>query len=197
MDSVQDDPQGAGFPHSEIRGSMLARNSPRLIAACYVLHRLSVPRHPPNALQRLIAKLSCAGTSPAQLVPQAANRRTIRPAEGGGQIAAGDWRQNTTSSQCQRANNLSVAFRYRTSDIEIFFFRSLELWVDRRVSGSLCTRSQGGGGERIRTVDLLVANQALSQLSYTPGSEAKLLNWWAWVDLNYRPHAYQACALTN
>jgi hypothetical protein len=21
--------------------------------------------------------------------------------------------------------------------------------------------------------------------------------WWAWVDLNYRPHAYQACALTN
>ncbi len=21
--------------------------------------------------------------------------------------------------------------------------------------------------------------------------------WWAWVDLNYRPHAYQACALTR
>ncbi len=21
--------------------------------------------------------------------------------------------------------------------------------------------------------------------------------WWAWVDSNYRPHAYQACALTN
>ena len=21
--------------------------------------------------------------------------------------------------------------------------------------------------------------------------------WWAWVDLNYWPHAYQACALTN
>jgi hypothetical protein len=21
--------------------------------------------------------------------------------------------------------------------------------------------------------------------------------WWAWVDLNYRPHAYQACALTG
>src|SRR5439155_13848969 len=28
--------------------------SPRLIAACYVLHRLSVPRHSPNALRRLI-----------------------------------------------------------------------------------------------------------------------------------------------
>ena len=99
MNSVQDDPQGVGFPHSEIRGSMLARNSPRLIAACYVLHRLSVPRHPPNALQRLIAKLSCAGTSPAQSIPQAANRQTIRPAEGGGRMAANDWRQNTISSQ--------------------------------------------------------------------------------------------------
>jgi len=21
--------------------------------------------------------------------------------------------------------------------------------------------------------------------------------WWAWADLNGRPHAYQACALTN
>jgi hypothetical protein len=39
-----------GLPHSEIRGSTIARISPRLIAACHVLHRLSVPRHPPNAL---------------------------------------------------------------------------------------------------------------------------------------------------
>src|SRR5260370_41186341 len=42
-----------GFPHSEIRGSKLVRNSPRLIAAYYVLHRLSAPRHPPDALQAL------------------------------------------------------------------------------------------------------------------------------------------------
>ena len=33
-----------GLPHSEISGSKLARSSPKLIAACYVLHRLSVPR---------------------------------------------------------------------------------------------------------------------------------------------------------
>ena len=24
-----------------------------------------------------------------------------------------------------------------------------------------------------------------------------LPDWWAWIDLNYRPHAYQACALTT
>ena len=43
-------PLRVGFPHSEISGSKFARNSPKLIAACHVLHRLSVPRHPPNAL---------------------------------------------------------------------------------------------------------------------------------------------------
>ena len=48
----------AGFPHSEIRGSKAARASPRLIATCYVLHRLSVPRHPPNALIALDPKRS-------------------------------------------------------------------------------------------------------------------------------------------
>ena len=40
----------AGFPHSDISGSLSARDSPKLFAACHVLHRLSVPRHPPNAL---------------------------------------------------------------------------------------------------------------------------------------------------
>ena len=25
----------------------------------------------------------------------------------------------------------------------------------------------------------------------------RLCSWWAWKDLNFRPHAYQACALTN
>ena len=42
-----------GFPHSEIRGSKLLRSSPWLIAAYHVLHRLSAPRHPPNALKSL------------------------------------------------------------------------------------------------------------------------------------------------
>ncbi len=46
--------QPAGLPHSEIRGSRAACASPRLIAACHVLHRLSVPRHPPCALSNLI-----------------------------------------------------------------------------------------------------------------------------------------------
>ena len=43
-----------GFPHSDIRGSSIARISPRLFAACHVLHRLLAPRHPPHALSSLL-----------------------------------------------------------------------------------------------------------------------------------------------
>ena len=49
-----------------------------------------------------------------------------------------------------------------------------------------------GGGERDRTDDLLLARQALSQLSYTPE-----IIWWAREDLNLRPHDYQSCALAS
>ena len=84
-----------------------------------------------------------------------------------------------------------------------------------------------GGARRDRTDDLLLAKQALSQLSYGPlcwcggwlaepelarrnarlrpaGRRRGSLHvacasegWWAWEDLNFRPHAYQARALTN
>ena len=40
----------AGFPHSEISGSTAICASPKLIAACHVLHRLLMPRHSPCAL---------------------------------------------------------------------------------------------------------------------------------------------------
>ena len=77
------------------------------------------------------------------------------------------------------------------------------LFVQRRtVLGrliNLCSRI--GGARRDRTDDILLAKQALSQLSYGPISEtchhAFQQEWWARVDSNYRPHAYQACALTT
>jgi hypothetical protein len=61
------------------------------------------------------------------------------------------------------------------------------------------------GDDRDRTGNLRLAKPALSQLSYVPGPQGKseISNlrsqiWnWARVDSDYRPHAYQACALTN
>ena len=42
----------AGFPHSDICGSMCICHSPQLFAAYHVFRRLLVPRHPPCALIR-------------------------------------------------------------------------------------------------------------------------------------------------
>ena len=67
--------------------------------------------------------------------------------------------------------------------------------------------NKDGGARRSRTDDLLNANQALSQLSYgpvtgirqvaCPALRYRRLRWWAEEELNFRPHAYQACALTT
>ena len=54
-----------GFPHSDIPGSKPACGSPRLIAACHVLHRLLLPRHPPCALSSLTIKFTQHTGEPA------------------------------------------------------------------------------------------------------------------------------------
>ena len=70
-----------GFPHSEISGSTLVCSSPKLIAACHVLHRLLAPRHPPYALSSLTTlgnwrTPSVGNISPA---PPVARRRFSSP----------------------------------------------------------------------------------------------------------------------
>ena len=89
----------------------------------------------------------------------------------------------------------------------------------------IARRAKRGGARRDRTDDLMLAKHALSQLSYGPVPEDECFDgpvvalrampgtlasscvaaprvaegeaWWAWEDLNFRPHAYQARALTN
>ena len=69
---------------------------------------------------------------------------------------------------------------------------------------------KNGGARRDRTDDLKLAKLPLSQLSYGPLLHPHELThmtrsdpkgpasiWWAWEDSNFRPHAYQARALTN
>ena len=59
-----------------------------------------------------------------------------------------------------------------------------------------------GGANRDRTGDLLLAKQALSQLSYGPLGGVDIrsgagVGWWVWMDSNHRPPPYQDDALTN
>ena len=60
------DTLSGGLPHSDIHGSTPARGSPWLFAACHVLHRLLVPRHPPNALIALDTHRRCAAVASCQ-----------------------------------------------------------------------------------------------------------------------------------
>src|SRR5450755_914544 len=71
----------SGFPHSEIPGSMPACGSPRLIAACHVLHRLLLPRHPPCALSSLTTKFTRHTAAPPlafSFQPSALSKTTTR-----------------------------------------------------------------------------------------------------------------------
>ena len=69
-----------GLPHSDIRGSKLVRSSPRLFAAYHVLHRLRVPRHPPNALKTLDrSHYSMPAHPPAPRRSEGPERRMERP----------------------------------------------------------------------------------------------------------------------
>ena len=53
---------------------------------------------------------------------------------------------------------------------------SLSLQLYKKLSFVTC-QSQNGGGERARTDDLLRAKQVLSQLSYTPKNEFRILEF--------------------
>ena len=78
--------------------------------------------------------------------------------------------------------------------------RCLEVEISRQQASDVAGRQAdgvqtGGGANRDRTGDLLVANQTLSQLSYGPDFGDGY--WWVWEELHPRPHPYQGCALTN
>src|SRR6201998_197434 len=163
MNSDQDTLSG-GLPHSEIPGSTIARISPGLFAACHVLHRLSVPRHPPDALVlRLIPGVS-------------ARKRRITPPRTGAKptrTAASheDTSSDTSSAPCFRRDKL-CAGRVRLGHMTNSLFtlqttraapgdpgpRSLQIFSKRRMVPP--DGAPDGGGERVRTDDLLLAKQA-------------------------------------
>ena len=83
---------------------------------------------------------------------------------------------------------------------------ALETFVSLNPGVSHCSDARkAGGADRDRTGDLKLAKLPLSQLSYGPGIDCLVLcaeclkgiGWWAEEELNFRPHAYQACALTT
>ena len=90
-----------------------------------------------------------------------------------------------------------LSSRGRTINADCFRFSAIHARITPTRSPHTSNQDRGGG-DRTRTDDPLLAKQVLSQLSYTPKSRlGNEEHWWAREDLNLRPHAYQACALTS
>jgi hypothetical protein len=116
----------------------------------------------------------------------------------------------------------AVPHRKVVLDVSSSDSQSIQLSMNGGESRSSHLKTLGvllpSGAERDRTVDLRLAKPALSQLSYSPERASKPRSrqargtqtrqkpgmgpqhtpcGWARADLNCRPHAYQACALTT
>ncbi len=57
-----------------------------------------------------------------------------------------------------------------------------------------CSTPRHGQTPRITHFNIMRRKNNFNSEIENPKSE---IRWWAWVESNYRPHAYQACALTN
>ena len=149
----------SGFPHSDIRGSKLVCELP---AAFRTLQRPSSP---------VIAKASTTCTYSLDPITLSSALRQIRHR----QLALVPPSRRLVSHR-MRVDTITthalIPFRINT----LYFFQifkelnSLPTTVSRQ-SPTLTGNWQittDGGGERDRTDDLLLAKQALSQLSYTP-----------------------------
>ena len=108
--------QPAGFPHSDIKGSMPACGSPLLFAACHVLLRRLVPWHPPCALLRLITLLRLLAFSSGQLTFQ---------------FATGLSRLFSSSSlcSCQGAREISLPLRLPFGILKTIQIRERQLFL--------------------------------------------------------------------
>src|SRR3954453_16946888 len=152
-----------GLPHSEIPGSKLVRSSPGLIAAYHVLHRLSAPRHPPNALKTLDRshdRCPPLGSDAHRVQKDHFRSQTPeRPRAGAPMIGNGACR--TRPIRLQAAGAASSLGHVPSSRCQTS--------ADRERGGESTMRTPApGGARRDRTDDLMLAKHALSQLSYGP-----------------------------
>ena len=143
-----------GFPHSEIPGSKLVRSSPRLIAAYHVLHRLSAPRHPPNALKALDRSHDRCPRD--QLAKTRSERPLCLPNRSDLTRTIGD----RTLACCRMSSSRTYSLFTMTNSVT--HRRAL------RQSAKPDKFRVSGGARRDRTDDLKLAKLPLSQLSYGP-----------------------------
>ena len=127
-----------GFPIRKSPDQCSLSNSPKLIAASHVLHRLLAPRHPPCALSSLIFII---GEQPRE-------KRTATHS----QLPDMKLSKNLPVLLCTGNRACDPHVRAKSSD----------------VGNARAATDSPGGADRVRTGDLRLAKPALSQLSYSP-----------------------------
>ena len=210
---------GRGFPHSEISGSKFVRNSPELIAAYHVLHRLSVPRHPPNALKTLDrSHHQCsppaapqeqpvdhttdktillrihpmpARCTPRDPAPSPPRRDGRNPARNRMNVlfTMSNNPQTQGTGNARRPN--AAQPQNRTASPSHGKTAKRRSPATQRSPAKPEWWSQTGSNRRPHACKARALPAEL-----WPHSR-RACKWWAWEDLNFRPHAYQARALTN
>jgi hypothetical protein len=179
----------AGLPHSEIPGSQVVCTSPRLIAAYHVLHRFPEPRHPPYALSCLtsISSSPRAQTGPPGAAPS--GQALFLPGPTADSLPRGNSslhaRRLETASRFHQLAWCALSKNHRECPalkrlglpacLTVPALRPLHPGLPGAGPPGSCSiltwllpyrRPRLPGGEyRARTGDLLLAKQALSQLS--------------------------------
>ena len=189
----------AGFPHSDISGSTPACDSPKLFAANHVLHRLLTPRHSPCALSSLVTNLKTIDASLLSLsryavykvecflhcetlnCPLTLDCKVVRACDSN-ELYSRHAFASSSLLRCQRSYPLG---RYRlaakgVNPIGIHILR-------QEPPGEWSVRGSNPRPPACKAGAL--------PAELTPPEVSQLE--WARKDLNFRPHAYQACALTN
>jgi hypothetical protein len=130
-------PLPGGLPHSEIPGSKGARASPGLFAACHVLHRLSTPRHSPDALRSLapLQQRAPSCTKGSRLL-EADGRTTDLSLQRNTASTAKSKRSKNKHTMLKRSPNPGPRQRWRTTLAAIRRGRTHANNTDERRSGA-------------------------------------------------------------
>ena len=144
----------AGFPHSDISGSQDICSYPKLFAACHVFHRLLVPRHPPCALSSITNSLPGPGS------PFRSHVHSVARVGNGSFLAF--------FHVCFSSDSAKPVSRFGSSDVLIKILSLISSFLPMQFSRYTVDNKNyllSNGEYESRTRDLLLARQALSQLS--------------------------------
>ena len=197
----------AGFPHSEISGSTVICTSPKLIAACHVLHRLLMPRHSPCALLRLtlfsccqeglalvLKRLNYAGSEFFEIVLcypfEKFHKSFLFPS-----VACSSYL--VTLFSFQGAFPVPFETRSKHSILLNACIQSRTISLGPVPDG---TRGVPRTSVLAKPKPCRRGNSFAPRMSYPLwGSpfDGNQMGWWAQVDSNHRPHDYQSCALAS